>query len=117
MRLLGVQSLVCFVLVDDFPVVMCYFCNLRFLEAWEGHCDKAVIVLSVAHRNGHQATGQQIGAAERKSRSETKGDSKDDVPKGTYLVSGSRDKTIRLWEVSSGRCIKVLVRLPRGAAW
>jgi len=35
---------------------------------------------------------------------------KDDgsTPTGAYLVSGSRDKTIRIWEVSTGRCLKVL---------
>lgn len=28
---------------------------------------------------------------------------------GAFLVSGSRDKTIRIWEVATGRCVKVLV--------
>ena len=34
---------------------------------------------------------------------------KDQPAQGLFLVSGARDKTIRVWEVSTGRCVKVLV--------
>jgi WD40 repeat protein len=33
-------------------------------------------------------------------------------PQPQMLLSGSRDKTIRLWDASTGNCLKVYVRLP-----
>ena len=33
------------------------------------------------------------------------------LPPLAFLASGSRDKTIRVWDVSSGQCIKILVGL------
>ena len=35
-------------------------------------------------------------------------------PKPQMLLSGSRDKTIRLWDASTGSCLKVYVRLQLG---
>ena len=32
-------------------------------------------------------------------------------PKPQMLLSGARDKTIRLWDASTGSCLKVYVRL------
>jgi platelet-activating factor acetylhydrolase IB subunit alpha len=46
----------------------------------------------------HQTQGQ--GSSSASSQSQSLG--------GEYLVSGSRDKTIRLWELSSGQCIRTL---------
>lgn len=33
-------------------------------------------------------------------------------PQPQLLLSGSRDKTIRLWNASTGTCLKVYVRFP-----
>ncbi|MCP3963492.1 MAG: hypothetical protein GY719_37125, partial [bacterium] len=35
-------------------------------------------------------------------------------PDGKTLVSGSLDKTVRLWVVASGRCLVILGHLPEG---
>ena len=39
---------------------------------------------------------------------------KDDKAKvaGVFVATGSRDKTIRLWDSASGQCLKTLVRTP-----
>jgi len=44
--------------------------------------------------------------ASKPSADEVKADS---TPTGAYLISGSRDKSIRIWEVNTGRCVKVLI--------
>lgn len=31
------------------------------------------------------------------------------VPQGDFIVSSSRDKTIKIWEVSTGYCVKTLI--------
>lgn len=31
------------------------------------------------------------------------------VPQGDFIVSSSRDKTIKIWEVATGYCVKTLV--------
>lgn len=40
-------------------------------------------------------------------------------PKGQYLVTGSDDKTIKIWEISTGRCIKTIQTndVVRSVAW
>ena len=42
------------------------------------------------------------------------GDAKD-APPSPYLASGSRDRTIKIWDVTTGQCLYTLVRAERGA--
>jgi len=37
------------------------------------------------------------------------GDAKD-LPPSPYIASGSRDRTIKIWDVTTGQCVYTLVR-------
>ena len=68
----------------------------RLLRSFEGHSDE---VTSVAFSPG---TGRLIGTFEGHSGGVT---SVAFSPDGTRVVSGSRDKTLKLWDVATGRLI------------
>lgn len=61
-----------------------------------------------AVKHGHQAEGEEEDHEEEKK---TVGATQEAVTRVVrdYLASGSRDKTIRIWEVKNGRCVITLV--------
>jgi len=60
--------------------------------------EHVVEAIAWAPEAAHQSIGEAVG-----------NDIKKGQRSGPYLISGSRDKTIKMWDISTGMCLFTLV--------